>query len=399
MIAGEITAEQTTIVERAEAKAARLDALAEKRTMQTGLYLEAANRIASRLCSSQPVLANHHSESKALRAQKQFDSAVEKAQAAAQAVGYWNHRATAVEHHANRKSDFGVRSRRIEALLKDLRKLQSYINHGHKVVDLWEAVSKTELQDKQAKEALYFAGIWTNEGRFVPDGTYDKLKNNEISTKEAIELGIRFGERSINNSRTLRRINHTLNRLDFERYQLGLVFSYDQKLTGTIIQAFLRQQGADKPSAKKAKGADVWSISSSVPLPLHIADGKELTLTDEEVIALMQATGYEVPAAKEKAKPILNFQAQAIRCLGYGRKIDELRQISLTKEEYSNIYKESRSTKFSACGAFRVKVVTDPFSTKPYYQREYVCVYISDSKNHDLPESDSIIHLAQIEAA
>ena len=47
-LAGEITAEESTLVERAEAKASRLDDLAVKRSNQASAYHAAASRISER---------------------------------------------------------------------------------------------------------------------------------------------------------------------------------------------------------------------------------------------------------------------------------------------------------------------------------------------------------------
>src|SRR5687768_10404267 len=128
-LAGEITPEETTLVERAENKAARLDELATKRARETDVYHNAANRISERFAYGQPILVGHHSERRARKDKARMEAAMDKAVKAHSAAKYWSYRATGVELHANRKSAPGVRARRIKTLLAELRDRQRDINH------------------------------------------------------------------------------------------------------------------------------------------------------------------------------------------------------------------------------------------------------------------------------
>jgi len=76
-LAGEITAEQTTMVERAEAKAERLDALALKRGQQANAFHAAADRISERFAYGQPILVGHHSERAARKDKQRMESAMD----------------------------------------------------------------------------------------------------------------------------------------------------------------------------------------------------------------------------------------------------------------------------------------------------------------------------------
>ena len=104
-LAGEITAEESTMIERAEAKADRLDTLAAKRTQQASAYHQAADKISDRFAYGQPILVGHHSEGKARRDQKKMQHAVDAAIKAQSSVSYWHYRAEGVERHANRKAN------------------------------------------------------------------------------------------------------------------------------------------------------------------------------------------------------------------------------------------------------------------------------------------------------
>ena len=96
------------------------------------------------------------------------------------------------------------------------------------------------------------------------------LRDEAITHAEVVEKCLNFHERQATSIYTTRWINHILNRLAFERSELGEVEHYAGELTATILQAFAREHGAHKPKAKKQ--GEQWVLSSSVDLPLHIAE-------------------------------------------------------------------------------------------------------------------------------
>ena len=167
---------------------------------------------------------------------------------------------------------------------------------------------------------------------------------------------------------------------------MGEVSRFEGELTATKIQAFAREHGAHKPKASKQ--GDQWLLSSSVALPLHIADGNKLLLSDGQWCDLMQASGYEVPKDKAKQPPILNLKAASIKGHSWGG-IRVFRQITMTRAEYSAIYHDYRGVKLSACGQFRFKVCKNPKHQS--YSGEWCSILITDSKQHELIHSDSIV--------
>jgi alpha-L-arabinofuranosidase len=181
-------------------------------------------------------------------------------------------------------------------------------------------------------------------------------------------------------------IRHLLGRLSYDRFELGEVEKYSGVLTATILQTFTRTHGADKPKATKA--GDAWTVESSVDLPLHIANGQELTRSTQDWVDLMQSCGYSVPVPKPAAAPILNFKAHSIvfRGRGYRNEPETFKQIAMTKAEYRDVYKDKRGVMVSACGQFRVKVYFD------HWSKPTVSIFITDSKIHPVPDSESVIH-------
>ncbi len=393
-LAGDIEAEGTTLVERAEAKAARLDNLAAKRASESNSFYAAASRISQRFEGGQPILVGHHSERAARRDQERMHSAMDKSVKALNAVSYWNYRAEGVERHANRKANAGVRQRRIKTLLAELRDRQRNINHAFICLELWHKIA-----DQSGKEGFddlvkNYSDARIATGSTAPwyddESLWSQLEKGSISSADVVDICLKFHERQANSIFTTRWINHLLNRLAFERSELGEVDRFDGQLTAAILQTFARTHGAHKPKA--TKDGNNWVLSSSAPLPLHIADSKELTLSTSDWLDLMQSSGYEVPAAKAKPAPILNFKAQYIKAQSWST-VQTFRQIELTKAEYSNIYSDYRGVKLSECGQFRVKICKNP--EQRGYDAEWCAVFITDSKVHDAPESISIIYQSE----
>lgn len=395
-LAGEISAEQTTLIERAEAKAERLDSLAEKRAEQSNAFHAAANRLSEHFHGGQPILIGHHSERSARRVQKQMHNATRNAIKAANAVDYWHCKAGGVERHANRKGDDGVRSRRIKTLLVELRDRQRSINHAQICLQLWTKIDTEADAEKREKAIKYYSGATLSTGSAAPyysgDSLWRMLERGDISPDEAVKKCLAHYEWLASHPTTLRFIAHILNRLAYERSELGPVKRYAGELTATILQTFAREHGAHKPKAKAKKKGDQWQLSSTVPLPLHMADGKSLVLSDEAWRELMQSSGYEVPDPKPAKPPILNFKAAYIKGHSWGG-MRTFRQMAFTKAEYSAIYADYRGVKVSECGTFRFKVCKNP--AQQGYDAEWVAVFMFDSKRHDAPESAAISHKSE----
>ena len=120
-LAGTIEPEDTTMAERAEVKAERLRALAEKRADEARGYSAAANNMSF---GDQPILAGHHSQRKMQKAQTEQERNEERAKEASSAVRYWNWKMMGTVAHANHKYRPDVIQRRIKTLLTDLRTQQ-----------------------------------------------------------------------------------------------------------------------------------------------------------------------------------------------------------------------------------------------------------------------------------
>jgi len=216
---------------------------------------------------------------------------------AANAVDYSNYKAEGVERHANHKANSGVRARRIKTILKDLRDHQRTINHGHIILKLWTKIKGEENREQLEKLVEHYSGSNIATGSATGDwNSWSKLRDKEITHDELIESALAYGDRMVNGEYQHRWIAHILNRLGYERSELGETTRFAGTITKAILQTFAREQGAHKPEAKLIDGD--WELGSSVALPAHIADNTYITMDNEGWLDLMQGSGYTVPAPK-----------------------------------------------------------------------------------------------------
>ncbi|MEJ8476952.1 hypothetical protein [Roseibium algae] len=153
------------------------------------------------------------------------------------------------------------------------------------------------------------------------------------------------------------------------------------------INGFFFFSGLDAEIVARVKDLG-FELTSAVPLPLHIANSKTLDQSADDWRDLMQAVGYTVPNKKPAKPSILNFRAGELFALDryHEGQTKTFRQIEMTKAQYSAIYSEARWVETSACGTFRFKVAPDPDYKGPYYSCPRVAVFLTDSKEHPVPE-------------
>lgn len=387
-LAGDIGPEGMSLADRAEIKAARLDALAEKREEQAHSFAAAAKNISERFAYGQPILVGHHSERKARKDKQAMERNEELAHKALDAVNYWGQRAKGVERYANMKNDAGVRANRIQKLLKDLRDQQNIINHGHIVQDLWTQIQNIEDPEKQKKSAVYWAGGRLKTGSTTPDWElYSKCRDGEVTVEYVIEQGFKHANNMLTSQNVYRKLSHTLNRLAYEREQLGHIAPYLGKINAGVLQTFARAQGALKPKATATDHG--WLLTSPVPLPLHISDSTDMELPEEEWRLVMYQAGYEVPEKKPAKPQILNFKHATLyaRNLYNRHEVKKYTQIEMTQEQYRNLHGDNKYIQKSICGTFRFRVGIDVNEDKPGYMATRYAVFLTDAKTHPIPDS------------
>ena len=312
-LAGDIEAEQMTLAERAEAKAARLDGYARSRNADADAFARAAQGYSQRFADGQPILMGHHSQRRAERDAERAESALKKEASAHAKASYWLYRADGVEHHANRHNAPSVRRGRIKTLLKELRDHQRELAHAERTLTLWKRA------DTDAKiDAL------TNVGGRAMRGDWDALRNGTKTHAEVKANNLIAWETMARAPKRRRCIAHVLGRLSYEQSQLEPAPLFDGELSPVILQEFTRTHGAEKPKATKTDLG--YQVESPTALPAHIGQGRILDATDGQWRELMRDCGYSVPNPKPRrvststkaALPIINpseAEAQTLQTL------------------------------------------------------------------------------------
>lgn len=269
----EITLEDTTVAERAEAKIARLNVLQEMRAGQADSFHNAANKISQKMHNNMDTV---------------------------EVDNYWAHKSVGVRRHANRKSNAGVRARRIKKLLAGLRDKQRSINNINASLERWKKLQVEEVTDQEVRKSTVEFFLWNSVGF---GDLYTNLGDGEVTCEEVVDKCVEKYQSLANDPHHYRWITHILNRLAYEKGEQGPTSRFEGEMTAVVIQAFTREHGAEKPKAKQV--GEAWEVSSTAPLPLHIAEGKTLALSDGEWRDLMQGVGYEhvVKERKKSTKP------------------------------------------------------------------------------------------------
>jgi hypothetical protein len=113
-LAGEIGDEDTTLVERAEVKADRLDDLSTRRAQDGDRAQNAVHAIADGIPFGQPILVGHHSERHARKDAEKIEKGMRRAVEMWKAAEYWQSRAKGAIRLAKYKERPDVRARRIK---------------------------------------------------------------------------------------------------------------------------------------------------------------------------------------------------------------------------------------------------------------------------------------------
>ncbi|WP_299496479.1 DUF3560 domain-containing protein [uncultured Shewanella sp.] len=392
--------EEMSLIERAAERAARFERYANNRLQDAHDYHQQANQASEAVPAGQPILAGHHSEAKARKLQNTIKRCFRKSDDNIATFNYWIDRIKGVQYFANRKASYSTRSNRIKGLLKELRDVQKKLNNAHYSLTLlnkWLVDFDDETLTRKVK-FLCGAPLKATNLAAIPYKGYKAYEG--MTAVEIINESIKGHQRTLHSQNIHRWIAHLLGRIGYERGELGECERFEGKMTAAVLQAFARENGALQPKAKQNKDTGEWVLTSLVPLPCHLSDSSELSLSDDEWRDVMQVQGYSVPPKRAPQLPLLNLDVKTIsRAKGYQRdKLETLTVIHLTKAEYKAIYEGCRGVTVSACGQFRSKLCHNPKLIKQNsYHYEWVAVFFTDAKAHPVPESNAINYIAESE--
>jgi methylase of polypeptide subunit release factors len=301
-LCGEIGDEDTSLVDRAEAKAERLENLSERRLQEAHQARAAVDRIADGIPFGQPILVGHHSERHARKDAEKIRRGMDKAVECWKASGYWKDRAAGALRLAMYKERPDVRARRLKGIESEFRKCDKTQVECRAAIKMWS-------QDPMTwKNAKMISG-YSRQGfsRCYPIAEYPRPEGasqyeGEMSLYSALgdspELGIitpqQAQESALRSLRghvvTMERwVNHLQNRIDYERAMLdeggGLVAEqHDIQVGGRVLIG------------------DEWVTV----LKLNKKDGKLISVTTSRryvrIVGIERISGYEAPSEEQAAK-------------------------------------------------------------------------------------------------
>jgi Domain of unknown function (DUF3560) len=218
-LAGEIGDEDTSLVDRAEARADRFEEYSEHRAADSEATRKAVAQIADMIPFGQPILVGHHSEKRARRDHERIASGMSRAVEMWETSQYWTARAASAVRAAKYKERPDVRARRIKKLEAELRgqeREQEQATHRRK---LWATLHEPDALPRKDGQPWSFAERATYVASFHGLGLWSDLKDGKIAPEEAQARCLAGFDATL--ARTGRWVAHLSNRLAYERAMLG----------------------------------------------------------------------------------------------------------------------------------------------------------------------------------
>jgi protein-L-isoaspartate O-methyltransferase len=217
-LAGEVGDEDTSLVERQEARAERFADYSVARKEDAEQVREAVSKISDMIPMGQPILVGHHSEKHARKDAERIENGMRKAVKMWETSQYWKDRASGAIRHAKYKELPGVRARRIKGLEADQRKQAKTKAELEKLLRFWSG-SNQKLED-----AIKIANYFDHGGVTLPNGekhhslwsalTDGRITLDEVKAQRTASLPKVIAHHD-------RWLNHIANRLEYERAMLA----------------------------------------------------------------------------------------------------------------------------------------------------------------------------------
>lgn len=223
-MAGEIGDEDTTLVERAEARAERFGEYSDKRAADSVAAKAGADQLAGGIPFGQPILIGHYSERRARKDAERIESGLRKAVKMWETSEYWTDRAAGAVRAAKYKELPAVRARRIKKLEAEKRSRERDRDESTKWLTAWS------IPDLTLASAIRIANFcrlqvckiegraWSSWEVLQPEG--ERYKDCPAKTVADVVAAAQIAyPRSIAYSN--RWIAHIDNRLAYEKAMLG----------------------------------------------------------------------------------------------------------------------------------------------------------------------------------
>jgi hypothetical protein len=282
-LAGDIGDEETTLAERAEARAERFDTYSAHREQDAEAAARAVSQITDGIPLGQPILIGHHSQRRAERDAKKIENGTRKAAKMWETAAYWLERAEGAIAHAEFKELPRVRLNRIKTIETDKRRQERSIKDAEKFMGLWNKTEDIELA-RAVAIANYDHISFHEAGEKDWTSLWAALKDGLISPEDARTKALRAHERTIAWAR--RWIDHYDNRLVYER-------------------AMLAASGYEEPAKTKKPTRAALPLlnykAESIIASRFFYDGKSATLP---IVEMTKAEFAKIPADYKSTRVI-----------------------------------------------------------------------------------------------
>lgn len=387
-LAGELSDEDTSLVERQEQRAERFEGYSEKRLADAERAADAVAAIADNIPMGQPILIGHHSERHARRDAERIENGMRRAVKMWETSEYWTRRAAAALAHAKYKERPDVRARRIATIEAALRKMQRTEADNVRNVAAWEAV------DSHAK-AVHVANHFSLSARWpladYPRDPPASQYEGQMSFWSALTDGVTTWE--VAKARALRHLTrnrphmarwkaHYENRIAYEKAMLGeaggLASDRVKPQKGGAVKCWVRR-GQWLEIQKVNKGSvsvlDNWGNGGKDFLRVVSFDNLEEVKTRAEWLA-MQGLPADTPMAQPlKPGPICNYRPPE------GVRVEEMteQQWKMSKRCGSGLYVQKEQN--TDHGRHKVREV--------YRGGSRVAVFVTDLPVKPAPKADA----------
>jgi len=225
---GELEDEETTLAERAEARAERFAGYKENRTRDAESAQRAVHAIADNIPMGQPILIGHHSERHARRDAEKIQNGMRKSVKMWETAAYWQSRAAGAIAAAKYKEIPAVRARRIKKLESDRRGFQRDTDKSKLALDMWAQDPITLERAKLICNHNHYSACFklAEYPRQLPASQYEgsmsfwsALDDGIITAAQAKAMAVDASTRAI--AHRARWISHLDNRIAYERAMLG----------------------------------------------------------------------------------------------------------------------------------------------------------------------------------
>jgi phospholipid N-methyltransferase len=226
-LAGDIEDEDSTLTDRADARADRFEDYSDKRAGEAEQARAAVSAIAEHIPFGQPILVGHHSEKRARKDAQRITDGMSRAVKLWDTSEYWIRRAASAIRHAKYKQLPGVRARRIKTIEADQRKAQRTLDQSEKFRIAWHKVeSLSQALQVATYDRVSRCFSLADYPRTPPAsqyegvmGLYSALDGGIITGEQARDIAIVSHARTTSHAR--RWIYHHANRIAYERAMLA----------------------------------------------------------------------------------------------------------------------------------------------------------------------------------